>query len=100
MPAVSIIPNPLLFELGVILLELAFSTPFESLRQQQSLLDPSNPMAASYLAALQLADEVGIHLGAGFASIVKKCLRCDFGYGTELDHPALQTRLYEEVVKS
>ena len=95
---VSIIPNTLLFELGVMLLELAFGAPFESLQCENPVSAHTNTTAVDYLAALRLADDVDTRLGAGFASIVKKCLRCDFGCGTELDNPALQVRLYEDVV--
>lgn len=102
----NIVPNPLLFDLGILLLELAFNAPFESLRQRDTLLvsleatvtDLSETSAADFIVALRLADEVGTSLGAGFASIVKKCLRCDFGCGNSLDHEALQLRLYEDVV--
>ena len=102
----NIVPNMLLFDLGILLLELAFNAPFKSLRQRDTLLlsmeatvtDLSETSVADYIVALRLADEVGISLGAGFASIVKKCLRCDFGCGNSLDIEALQIRLYEDVV--
>ena len=94
----SVIPNRLLFDLGVMLLELAYNAPFQALRQRETLLESTNTVVADFTAALRLADEVGIFLGAGFAAIVKKCLRCDFGCGNNLDHPALQARLYEDVV--
>ena len=51
---VAIVPNSMLFNLGVMLLELAY----------------------------------------GITAI----LRCDFGEGEDLDNPALQERLYEDVV--
>lgn len=94
----SVVPNLLLFDLGVMLLELAYNAPFQALRQQEALLDSTNTTVADFTAALSLADQVGVFLGAGFAAIVKKCLRCDFGCGSSLDHPALQARLYEDVV--
>ena len=94
----SVIPNLLLFDLGVMLLELAYNAPFQALRQQGTLLGSMNTAMADFTAALTLADQVGIFLGAGFAAIVKKCLRCDFGCGNSLDQPALQARLYEDVV--
>ena len=94
----GVVPNLLLFDLGVMLLELAYNAPFQALRQQETLLESANTAVADFTAALRLADEVGIFLGAGFAAIVKKCLRCDFGCGNSLDNPALQARLYEDVV--
>ena len=53
---------------------------------------------ADFIAARNLANEVGNTLGSGYAAIVKKCLRCDFGCGEDLEDPQLQARLYEEVV--
>ena len=94
----GVVPNLLLFDLGIMLLELAYNAPFQALRQQETLLESANTAVADFTAALRLADEVGVFLGAGFAAIVKKCLRCDFGSGTSLDNPALQARLYEDVV--
>ncbi|KAL8788305.1 MAG: hypothetical protein Q9195_007361 [Heterodermia aff. obscurata] len=94
----SVVPNLLLFDLGVMLLELAYNAPFQALRLQQTLPESANTAVADFTVALTLADQVGIFLGAGFAAIVKKCLRCDFGCGNSLDHPALQARLYEDVV--
>ena len=37
-------------------------------------------------------------LDATLASIVRKCLRCDFDCGEDVDDPEMQSRLYEEVV--
>ena len=94
----SVVPNLLLFDLGVMLLELAYNAPFQALRQQHASLNSANTTVADFTAALSLADQVGVFLGAGFAAIVKKCLRCDFGCGNSLDHPGLQARLYKDVV--
>lgn len=96
---VSIAPNLLLFRLGVMFLELAYGSTFHTLRETQSSERlPADNRVADFLFARQLADEVGESLGADFASIVRKCLRCDFGCGEDLDSPALQARLYEDVV--
>jgi len=96
---VSIAPNLLLFRLGVMFLELAYGSTFKTLRETQSSESlPADNRVADFLLARQLADEVGESLGADFAAIVRKCLRCDFGCGEDLDNPALQARLYEDVV--
>jgi hypothetical protein len=95
----SIAPNLLLFRLGVIFLELAYGATFQSLRDSQGSESlPADSRVADFLFARQLADGVGESLGADFASIVRKCLRCDFGCGEDLNNPALQARLYEDVV--
>jgi hypothetical protein len=95
----SIAPNLLLFRLGVIFLEIAYGSTFQSLREAQDLgALPTDNRVADFLCAWQLADGVGESLGADFAGIVRKCLRCDFGCGEDLENPALQERLYEDVV--
>ncbi|CAH0045314.1 unnamed protein product [Clonostachys solani] len=38
--------------------------------------------------------------GRKYRNIVDKCLRCDFGYGTDLGQPRLQKAVYETVVGS
>ncbi|KAK2063389.1 hypothetical protein LY76DRAFT_563343 [Colletotrichum caudatum] len=37
-------------------------------------------------------------LGARYQEITQKCLRCDFGYGSDLAKPRLQQAVYENVV--
>ena len=80
------------------LLELAYGASFQSLRDSQEHNIRLESQVVDFIAARKLADEVGTTLGSEFASIVKKCLRCDFGCGEDLDDPQLQARLYEDVV--
>ena len=94
----SIVPNMLLFNLGVMLLELAYGTPFKTLQQPEDVAASPDSGLIDLVTARRLADGVGTSLGATFASIVRKCLRCDFGCGEDLDDPKLQSRLYEDVV--
>lgn len=96
--ATSIAPNVLLFSFGVILLEIAYGAPFEMLQQPEDIVASSDDRFTDFITARRLADGVGTSLGAAFASIVRKCLRCDFGCGEDLDDPVLQARLYEDVV--
>lgn len=96
--ATSIAPNVLLFSFGVILLEIAYGTPFEVLQQPEDIAASPDGRCTDFITARRLADGVGTSLGASFASIVRKCLRCDFGCGEDLDDPGLQGRLYEDVV--
>ena len=94
----SIVPNVTLFNLGVILLELAYGIPFRSL-----LLPDENDITRDatftrFNAARRLASSVGAYFGAGYAELVRKCLRCDFGEGEDLGSPALQERMFEDVI--
>lgn len=92
------VPNLMLFNLGVMLLELAYGVPFRSLLQSAIVDVLADDRLADFNAAYRLANNVGVYFGSGYADIVWKCLRCDFGEGEGLDKPALQERLYEDVI--
>lgn len=93
-----IVPNPILFNLGVMLLELAYGVPFTALLQTTDF-DPSKDKSlAHFLAARRLAINVGAYFGVGYAEIVRRCLRCDFGQGEDLNNLALQQRVFEDVI--
>ena len=94
----AIVPNVMLFNLGVMLLELAFGVPFRSLLQSTGVVASADRKIADFNAAYGLANNVGVYFGSGYADVVRKCLRCDFGEGEDLDNPALQERLYEDVI--
>jgi hypothetical protein len=94
----DIVPNSILFSLGVMLLELAYGVPFRSLLQPNDFEISTDSRLADFSAARRLANNVGVYFGAGYADIVRKCLRCDFGQGEDLNSPGLQERLYEDVI--
>lgn len=94
----NLAPNNVLFTLGIMLLELAYNTPFHTLIVPDDLEVSPDKNAVQFFAARRLADNVGVHLGARYARLVKKCLRCDFGSGEDLDTVELQERLYEDVI--
>jgi hypothetical protein len=94
----SIALNVLLFSFGVILLGIAYGASFEMLQQPEDIAASSDDRFTDFVTARRLVDGVRTSLDAAFASIVKKCLRCDFGCGEDLDDPVLQARLYEDVV--
>ena len=94
----AFVPNSMLFNLGVMLLELAYDVPFPSLLQSAGVDALADNILGDYNAAYQLASNVGVFFGSGYADVVRKCLRCDFREGEDLDNPALQERLYEDVI--
>jgi hypothetical protein len=94
----KVAPNPLLFALGVMLLEIAYGSSFESLLELQDYEVSSDARLVDFYAAQRLASNVGIFLGARFATAIQQCLRCDFGCGEDLGSPSLQTRVYGDVV--
>jgi hypothetical protein len=93
------IRNPYLFNLGIILIELAYQAPLLSLRSSQ---DPNPSQENSYtefLIANRISKFLGSILGASYAEVVRKCLGYDFGEATtDLGDPGLQAVFYRDVV--
>jgi hypothetical protein len=83
------INNTTLFFLGVALLELAHWKSLESLSTQQ---DPNPILTARRLASRPTP------LGPRYQEIARKCLQCNFGFGTDLNKKELQTAVYGDVV--
>ena len=83
------INNITLFFLGVALLEVAHWKPLESLSNPQ---DPNAILTARRLASKPSP------LGKRYQEVVRKCLQCNFGFGTDLSKKELQTAVYGDVV--
>lgn len=84
------INNTTLFFLGVALLELAHWKPLESLIVPQDLNE--------ILTARRLASRPTPLGSTKYQEIVRKCLQCNFGFGTDLSKKELQTAVYGDVV--
>jgi hypothetical protein len=98
-PVHPYIRNPYLFNLGIILIEIAHQAPLFSLRSSQ---DPDTGRENRYnefLLATRLSQSIGSSLGSTYGKVVRKCLGCDFGEGTtDLGDPGLQAVFYRDVV--
>lgn len=94
----SPVRNPLLFGLGIVLIEIANTATLEGLRQPSDLENGQENQYTEYYVAKRLASSLGRDMGASYAKIVKKLLYCDFGCGDDLNDPELQTRLHKDVV--
>ncbi|OCL08618.1 hypothetical protein AOQ84DRAFT_406347 [Glonium stellatum] len=81
--------NPTLFGLGVALLELGHWKPLEGLSHDKDL--------NLILTARRLASRP-TPLGPDYQEIVRKCLQCNFGFGTDLNKKRLQSAVYNDVV--
>jgi hypothetical protein len=117
--------NPYTFGLGILLLELAYQTPFNDLR----LLDSSDSLSLSsspppslppsrtssftlssatyactnpiddFSLADRLSRSLSSEMGVPYARMVRKCLACDFGQGTrDLADEGLREAFYRDVV--
>lgn len=75
-PMRSHIRNQTLYNLGVMLIELAYDSPFEDLQVPE---DDQGDLFTSYWAAERLGESVRRVLGQRYAEAVKICLHCGFG---------------------
>ena len=97
-PVLDLAPNPLLFSLGIILIELAYASNISSL-QQKSDFDNDRPgQYTDFFVAKRLSDTVVGQMGCTYSKVVKKLLQCNFGQGDDLSDPKLQGLFYRDVV--
>ena len=92
------IQNIVLYNLGVVLLELADEQPVQRMRIESDNIPGMPPSMADHFAAFRQAKEISSCMGPKYSEIVRKCLHCDFGYGWDLQNPALQDAVHLEVV--
>jgi hypothetical protein len=97
-PLQGLARNPVLYGLGILLLELAYSAPLPTLMKSSGTAD----MTAfdEWKAVQRLAARVSGQLGPTFAGVVRRCLFCNFGCDEDdLDNEEMQTAFYETVVR-
>ena len=90
--------NPLIFGLGVVLLEIGHAKTLRALQKPRDVRS-NGDQVSEYLAATRLVSSIGRELGSTYGQIVQKCLYCDFGCGDDLSSPKLQVVFYQDVVK-
>lgn len=94
----SLAPNSLLFGLGVVLLEIAYSAPLKSLQQPCDLENGIENQYTDFFTTRRLVNSIGREMGSSYGTIVKKLLHCDFGCGDDLSNRDLQAGYYRDVV--
>jgi len=94
----SLATNETLFNLGVVLIELGYNTPFESLSQGSGLQIGTNSQVADFIAARRLGESIHKKLNMTYGRLVEKCLNCNFGVATKLDDTELQGAVVVQVV--
>ncbi|ETS74066.1 hypothetical protein PFICI_13932 [Pestalotiopsis fici W106-1] len=96
------IKNPILFGLGVILLELEYEMPIESIISLLSKHAPSSRSGESLAERLLTVKySAGNQMGTSYGRIVRMCLDCDFGLGLReysLKDTMLQRRYYTQII--
>jgi len=93
------IRNPYLFNLGVVLIELALQAPLRSLYRSSDMINGQYNAISDFLVASRLSETISSSLGPMYGKIVRKCLNCDFGQGpNDLGNEKLKAAVYQDVV--
>jgi hypothetical protein len=79
------------------LLETAFDRPPRELRIQADI-DSVQDHNTDYYTADRIQRDVSSKLGPGFADVVRKCIQCNFGHGSDLGSRKLQEGFHEDVI--
>lgn len=98
--------NKLLFNFGILLLEIGYGRPWHVLKQTAPRSQPATAAVrgaeqqlSDYSVAEKLARLLIDQMGLAYHKIIRKCLGCDFGLGESgLDNEDLQRRFLEDVV--
>jgi hypothetical protein len=92
--------NELLFNLGVILLELGYDAPLQYLSSPEDIKggDTDASWYTDFITARRLGNCAARELDARYGRLAKKCLECDFGVGNDLNSLELQSTILKDVV--
>ena len=94
----SLAPCQTLFRLGVMMLELAHKAPLRTLQQPCDFEDGNEARYSEFFAARRLGELIDSSMGGTYGKIVRQCLQCDFGRGSDFGDPKLQAVFHEEVI--
>jgi hypothetical protein len=96
-PSRTLVRNPFLFGLGVMLLEIAHQAPLKAL-QKVADVDANQHHNTEFYTANQVLLSASRLLGARYAEVARKCVQCDFSHGSDLNNVALQEGFYQQAV--
>ena len=98
LPPHNLARNPLLFSLGVVLLEIAHTSTMEKLQRPVDLDNGREDLYTEFFAARRLAKSAKTDMGPTYHNIVEKVVECDFGCGMDLNDPRLQAAFHHDVI--
>jgi hypothetical protein len=92
--------NQTIFALGVVLIELWFGRPLETLRLPSDLGDHNEAnQITDFATARRLSEEIYSEAGDWYGDAVRRCIYCEFDQrNTSLDAEALKEAVYRGVV--
>ena len=97
-PCHSLARNPLLFSLGVVLLEIAYTSSLHNLQKPLDMESSREPQYTEFFAARRLAKSARTDMGIRYHKVVEKLIECDFGCSSDLNDPHLQAAFHTEVI--
>jgi hypothetical protein len=103
--AVPYIPNPTIFSLGILLIEICLARALHDLRTHDdcdSEAEFNNPtLATDYATAMRLldTDRILVESGEPYADAVRRCIMCNFGITKfDLEDDSFRQAVYSGVV--
>ena len=98
-PPHNLARNSLLFSLGVVLLEIAYTSTIDTLQRPIDLDNGRENGYTEFFAARRLAKSAKTDMGATYHKVVEKVVECDFGCGEDLNDPQLQAAVHHDVIR-
>ena len=90
--------NSLLFNLGILLLEIAYSSSWKTLQQSHRPGKEQGGPHTEFQQARRLAMSGSSGMGSDYDRIVEQLIECDFGCGADLSKKRLQAAVHRDVV--
>ncbi len=97
-PPHNLARNPLLFSLGVVLLEIAYTSTMETLQSPNDLDNGQEDRYTEFFTARRLAKSAKTDMGSTYHKVVERLVECDFGCGMDLSDPQLQAAFHRDVI--
>ena len=91
--------NALMFSLGVLLLEIAYSRDWETLKKQTCANTPSDVQYREFFQARTIAKRRGSSgMPERYHEVLQKLIECDLGQGDDLSKPEMQAAFQGNVI--
>lgn len=90
--------NPILFSLGVVLLEIAHAASLESLKKNSDLTNGQEDRYTEFFTARRLAKSKQSVMGLTYHNIVEQLVECVFPCGDDLNSDQLQAAFHSNII--
>lgn len=97
-PVQRLARNPILFSLGVVLLEIAHAASLESLKQSNDLTNGQEDRYTEFFTARRLAKSKQSVMGITYHNIVEQLVECVFPCGDDLNNEHLQAAFHNNII--